>query len=52
MGLESMLSINGGKGKFVSGLGGSPAMNVLILGGGTVGQAACPCCMPWAPGSP
>ena len=40
MGLESMLSINGGKGKFVSGLGGSPAMNVLILGGGTVGQAA------------
>ena len=39
-GLESMLSINGGKGKFVSGLGGAPAMNVLILGGGTVGQAA------------
>lgn len=40
MGLESMLSINGGKGKFVSGLGGAPAMKVLILGGGTVGQAA------------
>ena len=40
MGLESMLSINGGKGMFVSGLGGSPAMKVLILGGGTVGQAA------------
>ena len=40
MGLESMLSINGGKGKFVSGLGGAPAMRVLILGGGTVGQAA------------
>ena len=39
-GLESMLSINGGKGKFVSGLGGAPAMNVLILGAGTVGQAA------------
>ena len=39
-GLESLLSINGGKGKFVSGLGGAPAMNVLILGGGTVGQAA------------
>ena len=37
MGLESMLSINGGKGKFVSGLGG---MKVLILGGGVVGQAA------------
>ena len=33
-GLESMLSINGGKGKFVSGLGGAPAMRVLILGGG------------------
>lgn len=39
-GLESMLSIHGGKGKFVSGLGGAPAMEVLILGGGTVGQAA------------
>ena len=39
-GLESLLSINGGKGKFVSGLGGAPAMRVLILGGGTVGQAA------------
>lgn len=40
MGLESMLSINGGKGKFVSGLGGAPGMKVLILGAGTVGQAA------------
>lgn len=40
MGLESMLSINGGKGKFVSGLGGAPGMKVLILGGGVVGQAA------------
>lgn len=40
MGLESMLSINGGKGKFVSGLGGAPGMKVLILGGGIVGQAA------------
>jgi len=39
-GLESMLSINGGKGKFVGGLGGAPGMNVLILGGGTVGKAA------------
>lgn len=39
-GLESMLTINGGKGKFVSGLGGAPGMKVLILGGGTVGQAA------------
>lgn len=40
MGLYSMLSINGGKGKFVSGLGGAPGMKVLILGGGIVGQAA------------
>lgn len=40
MGLESMLSINGGKGKFVNGLGGAPGMKVLILGGGIVGQAA------------
>lgn len=40
MGLESMLTINGGKGKFVSGLGAAPGMKALILGGGTVGQAA------------
>lgn len=40
MGLESMLSINGGKGKFVSGLGAAPGMQVLILGGGIVGKAA------------
>lgn len=40
MGLESMLTINGGKGKFVSGLGGAPGMKVLILGGGIVGRAA------------
>ncbi len=39
-GLESMLSINGGKGKFVGGLAGAPGMNVLILGGGMVGQGA------------
>ncbi len=39
-GLESMLSINGGKGKFVGGLAGAPGMNVLILGGGIVGQGA------------
>ncbi len=37
-GLESMLSINGGKGKYVGGLAGAPRMNVLILGGGIVGQ--------------
>ena len=39
-GLESMLTINGGKGKFVSGLAGAPRMNVLILGCGVVGQGA------------
>ncbi len=39
-GLESMLTINGGKGKFVGGFAGAPAMNVVILGGGLVGQGA------------
>ncbi len=39
-GLESMLTINGGKGKFVGGFAGAPRMNVLILGGGVVGQGA------------
>jgi len=39
-GLESMLTINGGKGKFVGGFAGAPAMNVLILGGGVVGRGA------------
>lgn len=39
-GLESMLTINGGKGKFVGGFAGAPRMNVLILGGGDVGQGA------------
>lgn len=39
-GLESMLTINGGKGKFVGGLAGSTRMNVLILGAGVVGQGA------------
>ena len=39
-GLESMLSINGGKGMFVGGFAGAPGMNVLILGGGIVGQGA------------
>ncbi|AXH99744.1 alanine dehydrogenase [Sporosarcina sp. PTS2304] len=40
MGLQAMLTINGGKGKFVSGLGGAPGMKVLILGGGLVGKSA------------
>lgn len=39
-GLESMLTINGGKGKFVGGFAGAPGMNVLILGGGIVGKGA------------
>lgn len=39
-GLESMLTINGGKGKFVGGFAGAPGMNVLIMGAGTVGQGA------------
>ena len=40
LGLESMLTVNGGKGKYVGGFAGAPGMNVLILGGGTEGQAA------------
>lgn len=40
MGLESLLSINGGKGKFVSGLGGAPGIHALVLGAGIVGRAA------------
>lgn len=40
MGLESLLSIHGGKGKFVNGLGGAPGVKALVLGGGTVGRAA------------
>lgn len=39
MGLESLQSIYGGKGKFVNGLGGAPGVHALVLGGGTVGQA-------------
>ena len=39
-GLESMLSINGGKGKYVGGFAGAPGMNVLILGAGLVGKSA------------
>jgi len=40
MGLESLLSIHGGSGKFVSGLAGAPGIKVLILGAGLVGKAA------------
>ncbi len=39
-GLESMLTINGGKGKFVGGFAGAPGMNVVIMGGGLVGKGA------------
>jgi alanine dehydrogenase len=39
-GLESMLTINGGKGMYVGGFAGAPGMNVVILGGGLVGQGA------------
>jgi len=39
-GLESMLSINGGKGKFVSGLAGAPGINAVIVGAGVVGKSA------------
>lgn len=39
-GLESMLTINGGKGKYVGGFAGAPGMNVVIMGAGTVGQGA------------
>lgn len=40
MGLDSMLTIHGGKGKFVSGLGGAPGIKALVLGGGVVGRGA------------
>lgn len=39
-GLESLLSINGGKGKFVSGLAGAPGVKAVILGAGVVGKSA------------
>jgi len=39
-GLESLLSINGGKGKFVSGLAGAPGVKAVIIGAGVVGKSA------------
>ena len=39
-GLESMLTINGGKGKYVGGFAGAGRINVLILGCGVVGRSA------------
>ena len=40
MGLWSMMSINGGCGKFASGLGSAPGIKALVCGCGTVGKAA------------
>lgn len=40
MGLYALMAINGGKGKFVSGLGAAPGINVLVLGCGVVGMGA------------
>ena len=39
MGLDSLLAIHGGKGKFVNGLGGAPGIKALVLGGGIVGKS-------------
>ncbi|AOT69253.1 alanine dehydrogenase [Geosporobacter ferrireducens] len=40
MGVYSLLSINGGSGKLICGIGGAPSAKVLILGAGIVGKAA------------
>ncbi|MEE3383060.1 MAG: hypothetical protein VZR08_03740, partial [Anaerovoracaceae bacterium] len=40
MGLWSMMTFNGGSGKFVSGLAGAPGIKALVCGAGTVGKAA------------
>ena len=40
LGLHAMMSINGGCGKFVSGLGTAPGIHALVLGCGIVGKAA------------
>ena len=40
MGLYAAMTMNNGMGKFVSGLGAAPNMNVLIIGCGTVGKGA------------
>ena len=39
-GLSALMTINGGKGIFVSGLGAAPGVNALVLGCGIVGKAA------------
>ena len=40
MGLYAMMSLNGGCGKFVSGLAGAPNITAMVLGHGLVGSAA------------
>lgn len=40
MGAFSLLSINGGSGKLVCGIGGAPGANVIVLGAGIVGKGA------------
>lgn len=40
MGLWSMMSFNGGSGKFASGLGAAPGVRAVVCGCGTVGKAA------------
>ena len=39
-GLDSLLTIHGGKGKYVGGLAGEPGIHALILGSGKVGRGA------------
>ncbi len=40
MGLYGLMSINGGCGKFASGLGGAPNVKALVIGAGVAGKAA------------
>lgn len=40
MGAYHLLSINGGSGKLICGIGGAPGANVIILGAGIVGKGA------------
>lgn len=40
MGAYHLLSINGGAGKLVCGIGGAPGANIIVLGAGIVGKGA------------
>ncbi|MBF8982552.1 alanine dehydrogenase [Lutibacter sp. B2] len=40
MGVHHLLSINGGRGQLICGIGGAPGANVLVLGAGIVGKGA------------